>query len=62
MASTPEESFDVLLELFERFVRDALDENPEFFNEHKDGEDVCSTFWFWLENFVMRDIGRVLND
>jgi len=62
MVSTPEEGFECLQELFERFVREALDENENFFLEHKDGDDVASTFWFWMENFIIRDLGKVLND
>ena len=62
LVSTPEEGFETIQELYERFVREALDENTEFFNEHKDGDDVASTFWFWMENFVVRDLGKVLHD
>ena len=62
MSSSPEEGFDELHGLYERFVREAIDENPDFFNTHKDGDDVASTFWFWMENFVMRDLGKVLYD
>tara|TARA_Y100000361_G_scaffold154248_1_gene179048 strand:+ start:8044 stop:8232 length:189 start_codon:yes stop_codon:yes gene_type:complete len=60
MTSSPDEGFEVVQGLYEEFVRSALEENPAFFLEHTDGNDVASTFWFWMENFVVRDLGQVM--
>tara|TARA_Y100000593_G_scaffold24285_3_gene48359 strand:- start:1495 stop:1686 length:192 start_codon:yes stop_codon:yes gene_type:complete len=60
MATTPDEGKMKLEELWDQFVREAMIENPDFFLDHKDASDSVSTFWFWLEQFALRDIGRPL--
>lgn len=60
VVANPEVGFEVIQRLWEEFVRSAIEENPAFFLEHKNGEDVASTFWFWMENFVLRDLGNVI--
>ena len=50
-----------LLDLWAMFCDQAHYETgseTRFFEDHESPEDVISTFWFWLEHWVAKDIGR----
>jgi len=63
--TTDEEAKKVLLAKWDEFVEEAkseCEEGEDFFADHKDADDIVSTFWFWLENWIAKDVGRVWID